>query len=116
MVMLTGIPSTLTAFAGWLSLNPAAGDRIHSDVSVRHAVARYCEFLDTDLVLGADPLTDMDARDRAITAYRGYLELFNTAAMPVSSILECLDRFYVFLGLGPVREDEVSHVRLRRAR
>ena len=80
-------------------------------MSVRHQVARYCDFLGTQLLLGADPLVlaadplaDVDARDRAVNAYRAYLDVFNTAATPVSAILESLDRFYVFLGLGPVRE------------
>jgi hypothetical protein len=104
VTLLTRIPRTLTAFAAWLPLHPAAGDRAPSDVSVRHHVARYCEFLGTELPLGADPLTDLHGRDRAIDAYRAYLELFNTARMPVRSILECLDRFYEFLGLAPVRD------------
>jgi hypothetical protein len=102
VIGLTSIPRTLTAFAAWLPLHPA-GHRGPSDVSVRHQVARYCNFLGTDGPLGADPLVDVDARDRAVHAYRAYLDLFNTAAMPVSAILQCLDRFYDFLGLGPVR-------------
>jgi hypothetical protein len=99
---LSNIPRTLTAFAAWLPLHPS-GDRAPSDVSVRHQVARYCNFLGTDVALGADPFMDLDARDRAVNAYRAYLDLFNTAAMPVSAVLKCLDRFYDFLGLGPVR-------------
>jgi hypothetical protein len=102
MTGLTNIPRTLTAFAAWLPLHPSA-DRATSDVSVRHQVARYCNFLGTDVPLGADPLVDLDARDRAVNAYRAYLDLFNSAAMPVTAILLCLDRFYEFLGLGPVR-------------
>jgi hypothetical protein len=101
---MTSIPRSLTAFAAWLPHHPAAGDCAHSDLSVRHQVARYCDFLGTQLVLGADPLADVEARDRAVSAYRAYLELFNTAATPISAILQSLDRFYVFLGLGPVRE------------
>jgi hypothetical protein len=101
---MTSIPRSLTAFAAWLPRHRTAGDEGHSDVSVRHQVARYCDFLGTHVLLGADPLADVDARDHAVNAYRAYLELFNTAATPVSTVLESLDRFYVFLGLGPVRE------------
>ncbi len=101
---MTSIPRSLTAFASWLPLHPAAGEGIHSDMTVRYQVGRYCDFLGTQLSLSADPLADTDARDRAVYAYRAYLELFNTAATPVSAILGSLDRFYVFLGLGPVRE------------
>ena len=104
MTLMTSIPRSLTAFAAWLPLHPAAGDDAHSDVSVRRQVAGYCNFLDTQLLVNAaQALGDVDARDRAVDAYRTYLELFNTAATPVSSILQSLDRFYVFLGLGPVR-------------
>jgi len=39
----------------------------------------------------------------AVDAYQAYPELFNTAAAPISAILRSLDRFYVFLGLGPVQ-------------
>jgi hypothetical protein len=104
-----GIPRTLTAFAAWLPLHPAEGDHAHSDVTVRHQVARYCDFLDTEVRLGAAPLEDVNARDRAVSAYRAYLEMFRTAAMPVSAILECLDRFHTFLGLGPVCETAPRH-------
>ena len=101
---MTSIPRSLTAFAAWLPLQRTVGADAHSDVSVRHQVARYCYFLCTQVSLGADPLADGVARDRAVDAYRSYLEVFNTPATPVSAILESLDRFYVFLGLGPVRE------------
>jgi hypothetical protein len=104
MALTTSIPRSLTAFASWLPLHPATGNDIRSDVSVRSQVGRYCDFLGTQLSLSDDPLTDVDARDRAVNAYRAYLELFNTASTPVSAILGSLDRFYVFLGLGPVRE------------
>jgi len=101
---MTSIPRSLTAFAAWLPLHRTTGDETHSDVSVRYQVARYCDFLGTETLLVGDPLADVDARDRAVNAYRAYLDLFNTARTPVSAILESLDRFYVFLGLGPVRE------------
>ena len=104
MALLANVPRTLTAFAAWLPLHRLDDGGSHSDMSVRHQVARYCEFLGTVLLSSSDPLTDLDARDRAVDAYRAYLELFNTAAMPVSSVLECLDRFYAFLGLGAVRQ------------
>jgi hypothetical protein len=101
---MTSIPRSLTAFAAWLPLHPAAGDCARSDVSVRHQVARYCDFLGTQVPMGADPLADVEARDRAVDAYRAYLEVFSPAATPISAVLESVDRFYVFLGLGPVRE------------
>jgi hypothetical protein len=101
--MMTSIPRSLTAFAAWLPHHPAADDCAQSDISVRNQIARYCDFLGTLLLLGADPLANADARDRAVDAYRVYLELFNTARAPVSAILQSLDRFYVFLGLGPVQ-------------
>jgi hypothetical protein len=101
---MTNIPRSLSAFAAWLPRQRTTGDDARSDVSVRHQVARYCDFLGTQVSLGADPLADGDARDRAVDAYRSYLEVFNTAATPVSASLESVDRFYVFLGLGPVRE------------
>jgi hypothetical protein len=103
MALLTNVPRTLTSFAAWLPLHPVDGDGVQSDVSVRHQVARYCEFLGTVLTSSTDPLSNLAARDRALDAYRAYLEMFNTTAMPVSSVLQCLDRFYAFLGLSLVR-------------
>jgi hypothetical protein len=100
---MTSIPRSLTAFAAWLPHHPAADECAQSDVSVRNQIARYCDFLGTQVFLGADPLADAATRDRAVDAYQAYLELFNTAAAPVSAILRSLDRFYVFLGLGPVQ-------------
>ena len=99
----TSIPRSLTAFAAWLPKHPATGARAYSDINVRHHVARYCEFLGTDVALTGNPLMDQDARDHAVNAYRAYLKLFNPPAVPVDGIFQSLDRFYVFLGLGPVR-------------
>jgi hypothetical protein len=100
---MTSILRSKAAFAAWLPHHPASDECAQSDVSVRNQIARYCDFLGTQAFLGADPLADAAARDRAVNAYQGYLELFNTAATPVSAILQSLDRFYVFLGLGPVQ-------------
>lgn len=106
MSLVTSIPRSLTRFAAWLPLHPATKhehEHGHSDVMVRHHVARYCDFLGTGVSLTGDPLKDRDARDHAVGAYRAYLKLFNTAATSIGASLQCIDRFYVFLGLGPIR-------------
>ena len=103
MGVRTSIPGSLSAFASWLALHLVAGDSAFSQSSVRYQVARYCEYLVQNPWPLADPLRDHEARDGAVRAYREYLEAFNVPAATIAAILVSLDRFYGFLGLGPVR-------------
>ena len=75
---------------------------------MRYQVARYCDYLGTNPWPFGDPLGDEGARDGAVNAYRDYLEIFNVPRATIDAILVSLDRFYVFLGLGPVRLASVS--------
>jgi len=106
MGLRISIPASLSAFGSWLLKHPVVDDPTYSGQSVRYQVARYCEYLDSNPWPGADPLADKAARDGAVSAYRQYLDMFNA---PVASgrgaVLLSLDRFYVFLGLGPIRPD-----------
>ena len=104
----TSIPDTLSAFSRWLSGHPVVGDSIFSGSSVRYQVARYCDYLGTNPWPSADPLGDVVARDGAVSAYRDYLDTFNVSSTTIDAVLISLDRFYVFLGLGPVRLEAVS--------
>ena len=104
----TSIPASLSAFTGWLALHPMVGDSPFGRSSVRYQVARYCEYLATNPWPFADPLRDEAARDGAVSAYREYLATFNVPAATIAAVLVNLDRFYVFLGLGPVRRRTVS--------
>jgi len=104
----TSIPDKLSAFSRWLSGNPVAGDSIFSGSGVRYQVARYCDYLGTNPWPFADPLGDEVARDGAVSAYRHYLDTFNVPSATIDAVLVSLDRFYVFLGLGPVRCEAVS--------
>jgi hypothetical protein len=79
-------------------------------------VARYCDYLDTNPWPGGDPLADEVARDGAVTAYRAYLDTFNTGGATIGSILVSIDRFYGFLGLGPARLEPVTWPRDAAAR
>ena len=99
----TSIPASLTAFSTWLAANPVVGDPTFSRSGVRYQVARYCEYLATNPWPLADPLGNVSARDGAVSAYRDYLETFNAADATIDAVLASIDRFYVFLGLGPVR-------------
>jgi hypothetical protein len=101
MGLRISIPASLSAFASWLVSHPVVGDPTYSGLSVRYQVARYCEYLDSNPRPGADPLGDKAARDGAVSAYRQYLETFGAPAAAIGGILLNLDRFYVFLGLGP---------------
>ncbi|HXU01758.1 MAG TPA: hypothetical protein VN903_12245 [Polyangia bacterium] len=101
MGLRISIPASLSAFASWLVAHPVVGDPTYSGQSVRYQVARYCEYLDSNPRPGADPLGDKAARDGAVSAYRQYLETFGAPAAAIGGILLNLDRFYVFLGLGP---------------
>lgn len=103
MGLRTSIPASLSAFINWLAVNPVAGDSTFSVSSVRYHVARYCDYLGTNPWPGADPLTSEAARDGAVSAYRHYLDTFNAPGTTIDAVLVSLDRFYVFLGLGPVR-------------
>jgi hypothetical protein len=96
------IPASLSAFATWLADHPVVGDATYSRQSVRYQVARYCEYLHTNPWPGADPLADKAARDGAVSAYQQYLGMFDAATAAIGGIVLSLDRFYVFLGLGPV--------------
>jgi hypothetical protein len=114
MGLRTSIPASLAEFSSWLTLNPVAGDSAFSASSVRYQVARYCEYLVMNPWPLADPLRDQAARDGAVGAYRGYLDTFNVPGPTIDAILVSLDRFYVFLGLGPVRAGvRPTEVRLR---
>ena len=105
MGLRTSIPASLSAFGSWLLDHPVMGDPTYSGQSVRYHVARYCEYLHSNPWPGADPLGDKTARDGAVSAYRQYLDMFDAPAAAIGGILLSLDRFYVFLGLGPVRPD-----------
>jgi hypothetical protein len=105
MGLRVSIPASLSAFGSWLLDHPVVGDPTYSGQSVRYHVARYCEYLHCNPWPGADPLGNKAARDGAVTAYRQYLDMFATPAAANGGILLSLDRFYVFLGLGPVRPD-----------
>ena len=114
--MRTSIPDTLSAFSRWLAGNPVAGDSIFSGSSVRYQVARYCDYLGTNPWPLADPLGDEVARDGAVSAYRHYLDTFNVPSATIDAVLVSLDRFYVFLGLGPARLGALSPPGLHAAR
>ena len=105
MGLRTSIPASLSAFGSWLLEHPVVGDPTYSGQSVRYHVARYCEYLHSNPWPGADPLADKTARDGAVSAYRQYLAMFDAAAAASGGILLSLDRFYIFLGLGPIRPD-----------
>jgi hypothetical protein len=96
------VPATLSAFVSWLAKNPVDGDRPYSGAGVRYHVARYCDYLGGNPWPGGDPLREHAARDGAVLAYSIYLDTFNTPSATIGMILESLDRFYVFLGLGAV--------------
>lgn len=108
MNLRTNIPASLSAFTSWLALHPVPGDSPFSGSSVRYQVARYCEYLGTNPWPFADPLRDEAARDGAVSAYADYLAMFNVSAATIAAVLVSLDRFYAFLGLGPVRCRTVS--------
>ena len=93
-----------------------AGDATFSGSSVRYQVARYCDYLGTNPWPFGDPLADRAARDGAVSAYRDYLDTFNVPGETIAAVLVSLDRFYVFLALGPVRREAVSRPGLRAAR
>ena len=103
MGLRTNIPGSLSAFSSWLALHPIASDSAFSSSSVRYQVARYCEYLVRNPWPFADPLRDHAARDGAVRAYRDYLDAFNVPGATIAAIVVSLDRFYGFLGLGPVR-------------
>jgi len=108
MDLRTSIPASLSAFTSWLAVHPVAGDSIFSGSSVRYQVARYCDYLGANPWPLADPLGDEVARDGAVSAYREYLGTFNVPRTTIDAVLVNLDRFYVFLGLGPARIEAVS--------
>jgi hypothetical protein len=108
MGLRTSIPASLSAFTKWLADHPVTGDSPFSGSSVRYQVARYCDYLGTTPWPFADPLGDEAARDGAVSAYRDYLDTFNVPGVTIAAVLVSLDRFYVFLGLGPVRRRAVS--------
>jgi len=111
----TNIPASLTAFTSWLADHPVVGDSTFSRLSVRYQVARYCEYLGTNPWPSADPLRDEVARDGAVGAYADYLDTFNVPGATIATVLVSLDRFYAFLGLGPVRLLAVSRAVLQAA-
>lgn len=94
---------SMWAFRRWLAAHPIAGDNVYSGSSVRYHVARYCEYLQSNPGPGGDPLREAGARDRAIDAYRVYLETFNMPPETIGLVRKSLDHFYVFLGLGASR-------------
>jgi hypothetical protein len=98
----TNVGQSLSAFVTWLAKNPIDGDQHYGASSVRYRVSRYCDYLHTNPWPGGDPLRDTRARDGAASAYGVYLDTFNTAPATISLILESLDHFYVFLGLGRI--------------
>jgi hypothetical protein len=95
----TGVAAA--AFARWLASNPLEGDQLFGASSARYQVARYCDYLGTNPWPRGNPLKDASARDGAVDAYRIYLGMF-APAETIEPVLANLDRFYVFLGLGPV--------------
>jgi hypothetical protein len=103
MGLRTNIPASLSAFTRWLAAHPVVGDATFSGSSVRYQVARYCDYLAANPWPLADPLRDVRARDGAVSAYRVYLDTFNVPGATIAAVLVSLDRFYVFLGLGPAR-------------
>jgi hypothetical protein len=106
MGLRISIPASLSAFGSWLLEHPVLGDPTYSGQSIRYHVARYCEYLHSNPWPGADPLASTAARDGAVGAYRQYLDMFDSAvAGGRGAVLLSLDRFYIFLGLGPVRPD-----------
>jgi hypothetical protein len=106
MGLRISIPASLSAFGSWLLEHPVEGDPTYSRQSVRYQVARYCDYLHSNPWRGADPLADKTARDGAVSAYRQYLDMFDAPAVGGrGAVLLSLDRFYTFLGLGPVRPD-----------
>ena len=92
------------------------GDPTFSRSGVRYQVARYCEYLATNPWPLADPLGNVSARDGAVSAYRDYLDTFNAPGATIAAVLVSLDRFYVFLGLGPARLGALSPPGLHAAR
>jgi hypothetical protein len=103
-----GLPASLAAFEKWLLDHPVDGDRRYSGSAIRYQVARYCEYLHSNPWAGGDPLQDPAARDGAVTAYRNYLETFDTPLPTIDLIILSVDRFYVFLGLGAPRSSKSS--------
>ena len=116
MDLRTSIPASLTAFTSWLAVHPVVGDSTFSRLGVRYQVARYCEYLGTNPWPFGDPLRDEAARDGAVSAYANYLDTFNVPGATIATVLVSLDRFYAFLGLGPVRPRAVSRLGLHAAR
>jgi hypothetical protein len=112
----TNIPASLTAFTSWLAVHPVVGDSTFTRLSVRYQVARYCEYLGTNPWPLEDPLRDEAARDGAVSAYAAYLDTFNVSSTTIAAVLVSLDRFYAFLGLGPVRLPAVSRLGLHADR
>jgi hypothetical protein len=95
------IGASLAAFDRWLAHNPLEGDRPFGPAGARYQVARYCDYLGANPWLHGNPLQDASARDAAVNAYQRYLDTFAPGAA-IAGVLDSLDRFYVFLGLGPV--------------
>jgi hypothetical protein len=91
-----------------LAKHPIDGDRHFGGSSVRYQVGRYCDYLNSNPWPGGDPLRDAGARDGAASAYRAYLDMFNTPPAMISLILTSLDHFYVFLGLGRIEQPRRS--------
>ena len=116
MVLRINIPASLSAFTSWLAVHPVEGDATFSGSGVRYQVARYCDYLDTNPWPSADPLQDEAARDGAVSAYADYLDIFNVSGATIAAALVSIDRFYAFLGLGPVRGRAVSRAGLHAAR
>jgi len=116
MDLRTNIPASLSAFRTWLAVHPVVGDSPFSGSSVRYQVARYCDYLGANPWPFADPLRDEAARDGAVSAYADYLDTFNVPGVTITAVLVSLDRFYEFLGLGPVRPRAVSRPGLYAAR
>jgi hypothetical protein len=108
MAMRASIPERFSAFANWLAKHHVDGVEHYGSTSVRYQVARYCDYLHENPWSDGDPLKDVAARDGAVNAYRNYLEVFNTPAASIGSIMSSVDRFYVFLGLGPVPSEGVA--------
>jgi hypothetical protein len=103
MGLRTDIRGSLSAFTTWLALHRVDSDRRWSPAGVRYQVARYCDYLTANPWPGGDPLADGAARTGAVNAYLTYLDTFTASAPTIGPILESLDRFYDFLGLGPGR-------------
>lgn len=116
MSLRANIAASLTEFTSWLAVHPVVGDSTFSRLSVRYQVARYCEYLGTNPWPFADPLRNEAARDGAVNAYADYLDTFNCPSATIAAVLVSVDRFYAFLGLGPVRFRAVSRPGLHAAR